>query len=344
MDLFNQKYRIYLHVSYWICVVLFLSLLWGTRYHNYWICFYNELFFLPVKLGVTYFTLYFILPKLLYRRRYMAFGVAGILTMFLGGLLQRLLVFYSAIPYLGFSGPDSSVIDPTEILNHIINIISVMIIPLVIKLHGHQLESENKILTLLQEKTKAELLFLRNQIQPHFFFNVLNDLYAMALKKSDKTAEMILKLSDLMRYVLKESTADFVSFEKELNYIQNYIDLEKLRYGKRLRVDVNITGDFTKHKITPLLLLPFVENAFKHSSTNNDAGDWIRICASITDDEFTLVVENSYDAEVEKQRNVSSGVGIKNVCERLNILYSGKHHLESNCSENSYFSKLSISL
>lgn len=344
IDFFDKKYRIYFHVFYWISVVLFFTLLWGTRYNNYWICFYNELVFLPVKLGVTYFALNIIIPKLLYKRKYIEFGVASALSMFFGGFFQRLLVYYSPIPFLGLSNPNTTLFDPTEILNHIINITSVMIIPVVIKLHSHQLDNEKKIFTLSQQKTKAELLFLRNQIQPHFFFNVLNDLYAMALKKSDKTPDMILKLSDLMRYVLKESTEDFVSLEKELNYIQNYIDLEKLRYGKRIKVNVNYSGDFQKYKIVPLLLLPFVENAFKHSTTNDVGGEWINIDFNLMESQFTLFVENSYDAEIETNKNVSSGIGIKNVRERLNILYPDKHLLEYKKTANSYISKLSIYL
>lgn len=264
--------------------------------------------------------------------------------MFLGGFFQRLLVYYSPIPFLGLSNPDATLFDPTEILNHIINITSVMIIPIVIKLHSHQLDNEKRILTLSQEKTKAELLFLRNQIQPHFFFNVLNDLYAMSLKKSDKTPDAILKLSDLMRYVLKESTEDFVSLEKELNYIQNYIDLEKLRYGKRIKVNVKKLGNFSKHKIVPLLLLPFIENAFKHSVTNDIKGEWINIDIHLIDNQFTLFVENSFDTKIETNKNISSGIGIKNVRERLNILYPDKYHLENKISTDSYLSKLSIYL
>lgn len=344
IDFFDKKYRIYFYVFYWICVVVFFTLLWGTRYNNYWICFYNELVFLPVKIGVTCFALNFIIPKLLYKRKYVEFGVASALSMFLGGFFQRLLVYFSPIPFLGLSNPNTALFDPTEILNHIINITSVMIIPVVIKLHSHQLDNEKKIFALSQQKTKAELLFLRNQIQPHFFFNVLNDLYAMALKKSDKTPDMILKLSDLMRYVLKESTEDFVPLEKELNYIQNYIDLEKMRYGKRIKVNVNYQGDFQKYKIVPLLLLPFVENAFKHSTTNDVAGEWINIDFSLMENQFTLFVENSYDAEIEINKNISSGIGIKNVRERLNILYPDKHFLEYKKSANLYISKLSIYL
>jgi len=295
-------------------------------------------------MGVTYFGLYYIIPKLLLQRRYIPLLVVSILTMTIGGVLQRLLVYYSSIPLLGLSNPHASLFDPTEILNHIINTNAVMIVPFAIKLYSYSLEKENRILALSQEKTNAELSLLRSQIQPHFFFNVLNDLYAMALKKSDKTADMILHLSDMMRYVLKDSSADFVPLEKELNYMGNYMELEKLRYGNRLTVDSTITGDVSGLVIAPLLLLPFVENAFKHSATRGNTGDWIRIETRIEDSVLTLLVSNSYDPDARKPDYLSSGIGIKNVCQRLDILYPGQHSFSNNATQNSYNSKLTINL
>lgn len=344
LDLLNSQKRIYFHIAYWICAVLLFTFLWGTRYNNYWVCFYNELVFLPIKLGVTYFGLYYIIPKLLVKRKYIRLIVASVLMITAGGILQRILVYYSFIPLLGMSDLNTPLFDTIEILNHMININSVMIIPFALKLYSYSLEKENRILTLSQEKTKAELLFLRSQIQPHFLFNVLNDLYAMALKQSDKTADVILKLSDLMRYVLQESTADVVSIEKEINYIRNYIDLEKLRYGNRFSVDLQVTGDISKCLVAPLLLLPFVENAFKHSTTNEITGAWISIEIMIDKHELTLVVANSYDPGILKSDHISSGIGIKNIRQRLDILYPAHHTFVTERNDNSYKSILKINL
>lgn len=343
-ELLNSRKRIYFHISYWICVVLLFTFLWGIRYNNYWVCFYNELVFLPIKLGVTYFGLYYLIPQLLLKRKYLRLIVASVLMMVTGGLFQRILVYFSFIPLLGVSDQNAPFFDPTEILNHVINMNAVMIIPFAIKLYGYSLERENRILILSQEKTKAELQFLRSQMQPHFFFNVLNDLYAMALKQSDKTADMILKLSDLMRYVLQESTADVVPIQKELNYIRNYIDLEKLRYGNRFSVDLQVKGNVSECLVAPLLLLPFVENAFKHSSTNEMSGVWISIEIMIDNQELTLVVTNSYNPEILKSNLISSGIGIKNICQRLDILYPARHTFVTEKNDNSYKSTLKINL
>ena len=343
-ELLNSRKRIFFHIAYWICVVFLFTFLWGTRYNNYWVCFYNELVFLPIKLGVTYFGLYYLIPQLLLKRKYFRLIVTSVLMMVAGGLFQRILVYFSFIPLLGVSDQNAPLFDPTEILNHVINMNAVMIIPFAIKLYGYSLERENRILILSQEKTKAELQFLRSQMQPHFFFNVLNDLYAMALKQSDKTADMILKLSDLMRYVLQESTADVVPIEKELNYIRNYIDLEKLRYGNRFSVDLQVTGDISKCLVAPLLLLPFVENAFKHSSTNEISGAWISIEIMIDKHELTLVVANSYDPGTLKSDHISSGIGIKNIRQRLDILYPARHTFVIERKDDSYKSTLKINL
>ncbi|MDP4201823.1 MAG: histidine kinase [Bacteroidota bacterium] len=342
INIFDDKKRLFFHIAYWIGVVTFFTLLWGTRYRNYWVCFYNELVFLPIKLGMTYFTLYYIIPRLLFRGEYLKTGVASLLTMVGGGLLQRTLVYFSVIPLLGVSDMHVGLFDPTEILSHIINTTSVMIIPVAIKLYKFSLEKENRILLLSQEKTMAELQFLRSQIQPHFFFNVLNDLYAMALKKSDRTPEMILKLSDLMRYVLQESRAEMVPVEKELAYLHNYIDLEKLRYDKRFSVDFEIVGDTSSCRIPPLLLLPFVENAFKHSTIHNAEGAWISIKLEVNPKKLFLKVNNSFDPDIGRKNNLCSGIGIENVRQRLDIIYYGRYSLDIHNTETQYSSTLII--
>lgn len=340
----NNRKRVFFHIVYWVSVVLFFTFTWGTRYNNYWVCFYNEVIFLSVKMGVVYFGLYYVIPKLLFNKKYIRSAVAWVLMMFIGAILQRSLTYYSSIPLLGIYDVNIPFFDPSEILHNVININAVMIIPFAVKLYSYSLEKENRILSLSQEKIQAELQFLRSQIQPHFFFNVLNDLYAMALKRSDKTPEMILKLSDLMRYVLQESVAECVPVEKEINYIRNYIDLEQLRYGKRFSVQLQVKSDTVGYKIAPLLLLPFVENAFKHSTTNETSGAWINIELIVNEHEMQFRVSNSFDPEAEKLNNISSGIGIKNVCHRLDILYPGRYTFDVETLAQSYISTLKIQL
>jgi len=345
LNILNSKNRIFIHLAYWVSMILVFTFFWGTRYNNYWVCFYNELAFLPVKMLVVYFGLYYLFPQLLLKGKYLIFFLVSLLTLVCGGILQRMLAYYSSVPFLGVFAPGTDLFDTTEILHHIININSVMIIPIAMKLYSYSLDKENRILVLSQEKTQAELQLLRNQIQPHFLFNVLNGLYAMALKQSDKTPEMILKLSDLMRYVLQESTADLVPLGKELNYIRNYIDLEKLRYGKHFSVDLEVKGDIIGCNIAPLLMLPFVENAFKHSTTNDPKGAWIIVKLTITDPkELKLEITNSFDPNIIKTDHVSSGIGIQNVQHRLDIIYPGLYSFRTDTTSNAYISTLIINL
>lgn len=344
---FHQIYkrkRIFFHIAYWVCAVFLFTFLWGTRYNNYWVCFYNELVFLPIKLAVTYFGLCYLIPKLLFKEKYLRLAIMSLITMILAGFIQRALVYISFIPLLGVSDQKATLFDITEILNHVLNINSVVIIPFAIKLYSYSLEKENSILTLSQEKMKAELQFLRCQIQPHFLFNVLNDLYSMALKKSDNTPEVILKLSELMRYMLQESTEDLVSVEKEVNYIRNYIELERLRYGKRFDVNFKVNGDTIGNNITPLLLLPFVENAFKHSTINEIDKSWISVELNVDHGELQFKVANSYDPGAKKSQDVSSGIGIRNVKDRLDIIYPERYTLQTDVTANTYASTLKINL
>jgi two-component system, LytTR family, sensor kinase len=343
MQLLTGKNQWVLHVTYWIMVVLLFTFFWGTRYGNYWVCFYNELYFLPIKIATTYFGLYYLIPQL-FKRNYYRVIIVGSIVIIGSGLLQRIIGYYSFIPEVGFYLPDIPLFDITEVLHKIMDINAVMIIPLSIKFYTHYLDKEHKILLLSQEKTEAELQFLRSQIQPHFLFNVLNDIYAMALLKKKETPDSILKLADLMRYVLQESTENKVPLEKEINYIRNYIDLEKLRYSELYTIDFDIKGNTTTAMITPLLLLPFIENAYKHSTTNDKGGAWIKIEINLNNEALSMEISNSYDPTIPKVTQISSGIGIQNVLKRLEILYPRNYTFETNSTSSSYNTKLTINL
>lgn len=343
MLIIHRKKRILLHIAYWLVVVVMFTFFWGTRYGNYWVCFYNELFFLPVKMAATYIGLYYLIPQL-FKRNYYNVVFGGLIVVVGGGILQRILGYYSFIPEVGFYNPELPLFDPTEILHKVIDINAVMLVPLSVKLYAHYAEKEHKILVLSQEKTEAELQFLRSQIQPHFLFNVLNDIYAMALLQKKETPESILKLADLMRYVLQESTANKVPLEKEINYIKNYIDLEKLRYHNLFDITFDVEGDIVQSNITPLLLLPFVENAFKHASTVDKEKAWIKIYFGCFDNILSIDISNSFNPLVPKHSHVSSGIGIQNVRKRLDILYKGNYTMETEISTQMYKTTLKIDL
>lgn len=334
----KPRNRILLHAIYWISVILFFSLFWGIRFGNFWHCLYNEILFLPVKFLVVYFVIYFLTPKFLYKKEYLYFGLTTISILILAGCIQQYIALFSFIPN------HKALLDPAEVLYRIVDINTVMVIPFTLKLYDYSLSKEKRILILSQEKTQAELQFLRTQVQPHFLFNVLNNIYGLALLKSDKTPDMILKLTDLMRYMLHDSCAERVSVVKEIDYIRNFIDLEKLRYGNRFTIDFKTSGNLVESHIAPLLLLPFIENAFKHSTTNQIGSSWIKIDINVSDKILKLSVANSFDPHDSKSTILSSGIGIKNIRQRLEILYPDRYSLDTNVEDGIYSTTLYITL
>ena len=188
---------------------------------------------------------------------------------------------------------------------------------------GHQ----EKIKDLEKQNLKNELEFLKSQIQPHFFFNTLNNLYSLTLKKSDLAPEVVVKLSDLMSYMLYESDSLETTLRKEVEHIKNYLDLEGLRFGKRLHLNFDIIGEVDKKKIPPLLLLPFIENAFKHGTSHETGEIHLKIELNILHDKLVFGVTNPR-FENQSSRKKHKGLGLKNVQRRLDLLYGKNYKLQ----------------
>jgi LytS/YehU family sensor histidine kinase len=176
-----------------------------------------------------------------------------------------------------------------------------------------------------QEKMTAQLQLLKAQLHPHFLFNTLNNIYSFSLQTSPKTPQMILKLSSLLSYMLYDCKTDEVPLEKEVDVMKNYIDLEKERYGDKIDISVNIHGAIQDKYITPLLILPFLENAFKHGTSEQLEKPWMSVDIAVKDHLLQCKVVNSKNEFVPLSEN---GVGIQNVKKRLELLYPGKHELK----------------
>lgn len=187
------------------------------------------------------------------------------------------------------------------------------------------LEEKNE---LQKKNLESELQLLKAQLNPHFLFNTLNNLYALTLIKSDKAPEVVSKLSELFRYVIYECNAAEVSLDKEVNMISNYIELEKLRYDERLRVEFAVTGLPESFQIAPMLLLTFIENCFKHGSANDPLTPWIRISLTLLDNRLEFVAINSKPAYQTRQVSQAKGVGLANARKRLGLIYRDMYTLE----------------
>jgi LytS/YehU family sensor histidine kinase len=176
-----------------------------------------------------------------------------------------------------------------------------------------------------KEKVISELQLLKAQVHPHFLFNTLNNIYSFSLENSPKTPGLILKLSSLLSYMLYDCKAEEVLLEKEIEVMKNYIDLEKERYGNKIDISLNIEGDIKDKFIAPLLLLPFLENAFKHGTSEQVEKSWLSIDINVEQFTFRCKIANSKNEIVPVS---TTGIGIQNVKQRLRFLYPHKHELK----------------
>jgi hypothetical protein len=191
-----------------------------------------------------------------------------------------------------------------------------------------------------KEKLRAELAFLKSQINPHFLFNTLNGIYSLALEKSDDTPQAIVKLSGMMRYVITEATAEFVPLEKEIGYLSDFVALQQIRFGETLRVDFEISAQPDGDEIAPLLLIPLFENAFKYG-VNPEMDSQITIRLILQDHNLKLFIRNRLVGIPHVPEN-QTGMGLRNTTERLKLTYPGHHQLK--IKEESGFYQVELTL
>ncbi len=186
------------------------------------------------------------------------------------------------------------------------------------------LKEQKRVTDLEKSQLETELLFLKSQISPHFFFNTLNNIYSLSVEKSNKTPKIVLKLSELMRYMLYDTRSKRQTLENEILCIQNYLDLERIRNDDRLEVNMSISGDIHDKEISPIILLTFIENAFKHGVNKNTGKVVINISFKIKGDYLHFTISNPTPeiTQHEDNFNKSSGIGIENVKKRLELGYN----------------------
>ncbi len=223
------------------------------------------------------------------------------------------------------------------------------LIPIVTMISGGKfawdaITKQKEVEQLKDAVRQSELQFLRSQINPHFLFNNLNNLYSYALEGSEKTPEIILELSGLLRYMLYECKDDYVSLEKEVTQLENFIGLNTLQVEDRGRVRFDKKGDFNRYQIAPLILVVFVENAFKHSFSSLSHGIDIRINLSVDEaGNLKFTCQNRFLA-VKQIEQVAHGIGLENVSKRLELLYPGRHQLATRIKADEFHVDLEIKL
>ena len=340
------KNRIFQHLAFWAVYVLFYGFLWGSYDDNYERSFVAELIDLPVKLGLVYVTLYVLMPRYLLQKLYAEFFGILLPLLILSGLVLRIIYFNYFIPKYVPTHASEPFWNFFRIIKTTVHLNTVVFITATIKLVKHWYQHQQTAQLLEKDKLEAELKFLKAQIHPHFLFNTLNNLYSLTLKKSDAAPEVVLKLSELMDYMLYQTSEAQVPLDREINYLRNYIALERIRYGNRLDISFNVSGDVGGYAIAPMLLLPFVENSFKHGVSGEIEAVWVTIDLKVKDGILSLKVENSKSPGSRQLTagNYSEGIGLKNVKRRLELLYGNQYELTITDEETSYLVDLRLTL
>ncbi|MCJ0742670.1 sensor histidine kinase [Pedobacter montanisoli] len=204
----------------------------------------------------------------------------------------------------------------------------------------HSMKQDEKVRQLKEQQLMSELTYLKSQLQPHFFFNTLNNIYSLALKQSEDTAPLVAKLADMMRYILYKTDRPLVLLKDEIAFVKNYVEVEQIRYRSNINISLDIQGIDEHTTIAPLLLLPFIENAFKHGVEEEVTTGYITIKICKIANELILEVENS----IAQKEHTGEGVGLVNVKKRLALLYPDKYTLTVQSDELAFYVNLSIQL
>lgn len=343
-----QRIPIKFHILFWLGLIVLGVAALSPYYMNLWKATMHRLVFLPVWLVATYGNLYILLPKLWDKGKKIGYGIALVIVVFLLTILQRVVCIEYFYPkFFWMRPPNADELNPFWI-GPFIQFAAFIALPIILSIglrEGWKWYQESyKAKQLIAEQQAAELSYLKAQVNPHFLFNTLNNLYGLSLESSKKVPSMILKLSDLLSYSLYESNVDSVPIEKELELIKDFIALEKVRYEDRVQVDLKIsdTVDFN-NRLAPLLMLPLVENAFKHGVKNTESLSPILISLDQTAKYFSFKVENQIQ-DVPKEENYKGGIGLTNLKRRLNLHYANKYKLEISSKQNRFIVNLQIDL
>ncbi|MBN2601880.1 MAG: histidine kinase [Candidatus Marinimicrobia bacterium] len=338
-------YRISLHCLFWVFIIAAYTFLYGFGSRGaYSQAFVLLICTLPIYMGATYYTIYKILPDFLFQKKYRTFAVHFIYMSLISTMLELLIIMFVFVLPVHPFGIRTAGLNPIriDIGFLMVGIYLVILSATAIKLLKHWYAAQQRNLILSREMIASELQLLKSQIHPHFLFNTLNNLYALALEKSDKTPEVILKLSELLDYMLYECNRPQVALEREIEMLHNYIAIESLRYDEHLKLSFNIEGNPAGKQVAPLLLLPFIENSFKHGKASQQGELVIDITISVQSNHLNAVITNS----IAGKPGINDGteLGLQNVQKRLDLLYPQRHSLVIQQTEDQYSVNLMLEL
>lgn len=345
--IFNNKYRWLRHVLLAAFYFIVITTLDSIDKKNHPVGVYVYIFFFPVLWIYACVIIYFFIPVFLLKRKYVAFFLLYFGWCSIGLIIINVNINYLFGPFIGQPAPQhfnpgvffTQTFTPERFLNlNFFPFICVFI--KLFKLWYIEQQQKNEI---EKEKLNAQLELLKAQLHPHFLFNTLNNLYSLVYEKSDRAPNVLMRLSSLLSYILYECKADKVLLSNEISAIKDYVALERERYGDRLDISLDFSGDIQDKMIAPMLFQPFIENAFKHGSSEQLGKVWISIDLSVKKNQLYFKIINNCDDNVIAVSE-KHGVGIENVNKRLELLYPGKYHLENGMEDSVYIVSLRLEL
>ncbi|NVK52462.1 MAG: histidine kinase [Flavobacteriaceae bacterium] len=343
IQLKNRSISTKYHILFWLGYFSFNVVRWGSYFHDYWYSIKSNLVEFPLHILMVYLNVYYLIPKYILKKKYKRY----ILLLFLS--LGAAYVLRSGLNYLLVTEniwPEAESSQQAFTFNHVVAVVLgelyVIAFATAIKLTIDWVQEKKRYRNLEALQLKTELEFLKTQIQPHFFFNTLNNLYALTLEKSKKAPEVVLKLSEIMEYILYEAKEPKIRLFKEIKSIQNYIDLEKLRYGDKVNVNVNIIGDIESNEVPTLLFLTFIENCFKHGARYNNHLDIEITFKKLPNSYIYFCASNSYNEFSNKVKK--HGIGNANIERRLQLLFREDYTLNITTENQRYKVELTFPL
>jgi len=342
-------WRIFWHILFWVCGISFFAFIG----HNSFKLSIGHILVL-VLYGVINISLFYLnylvfMPLFLNKKQYGLYAIAIITAIIIYGVGKYGigLVFEKDVLVRHRPGPPRPGRPAEEVMGFVSYFVTTvfasivfLFMSFVLKLGVDWITNDRVQRDLENQRLSAELAFLKSQINPHFLFNSLNSIYSLAYQKSDTTPEAILKLSEIMRYMLYECNDNKVDLSKELQYLQNFIDLQKIRLGNKAYIDFKIEGRVTNQKIVPLLLIAFIENAFKHGIANDTLSP-IRLLITLDDAHLHFYIQNK---KHNNNKDSIGGIGLSNVKRRLDLLNPGKYNLDIRDEVDTYTAELSLIL
>ncbi|MCM4173425.1 sensor histidine kinase [Arenibacter sp. TNZ] len=322
---FNINYKH--HIIFWAVYILFNIFRWGNIHQDFVYAVKTNLLGFPIHMALAYFNIYFLMPKFVYTKRYFTYTVLLLATLFIGLIIKFNLTYYLVSNNVMPEAGDVESLTLNYAIVTMLGELYVMSFVTAIKITVDWLNENSKLHELEKRQLTTELKFLRSQVSPHFFFNTLNNIYSLTLEKSDRAPEIVLRLSELMRYLLYATDKPYQDLTKEIECIQNYVDLERIRFDNSLKIDLNIKGDIEEKKIAPMLLMPFIENCFKHGASKNIGNMYIKINLEVVDDILNFEVRNNVTSKKNnKLLKRDYGIGLSNVKKRLELGYEPKDY------------------